>query len=246
MTIDAQRCTREHGKNAPVMLAVPGTELCRACHADFPRALTGIADLWRDLATGARRATDAQDAGFVQTSGHSDVGDMWRPQVTQVVTDATELASYLVRLARDIRLDTQQLTVAAAEANPVLAFRIIARYVAHDLTYRLYGGLPKEIVTESLMILARSRASLDAPYVRRVKLQATCNAEVRIVAPDGKTTDVACGGDLYAVLNPSSAGKSAVLCTRDPRDHRIPKEEWLLLADQLQDIVAAQVEPTRA
>jgi predicted CXXCH cytochrome family protein len=246
MNADTQRCTREHGKNAPVMLAVPGTELCRACHADFPRALTGIADIWQDLASGARRATDAQDVGFVQTSGHTDVGDMWRPQVTQIVTDATELASYLVRLTRDIRADAQQLTVAAAEQNPVLAFRIIARYVAHDLTYKLHGGLPKAIVTEALMILHRSRAALDAPYVRRVKLQATCAAEVRIVAPDGKTTDVACGGDLYAVLNPSSRGTSAVLCTRDPRDHRIPREQWLLLADQLQDIVAAQVEPARA
>jgi hypothetical protein len=230
-------CTRRHPAGTPALPVVPGTELCQPCHNNFRVSLTGIAELWDDLRRGEKRATDAQDVGFVQTSGHQDVGDMWRPQVTQVSLDITDFAAYLARLVRNLSHGLTNLT----SDNPVVTLHHIERYHARTITQGLHDGLAAAVVSEAWVLYGRAQRALDAPFLRRIALPSTCAAEVTITTPTGETADVLCGGQLYAVLATTDSGRhSEILCTHDPRSHRIRRDQWLALADTL-DILDPQV-----
>lgn len=216
--------------------AMRGTTVCAHCADLLATALRDLRTAWPDLRVGVSRdrsSSTAGGAGAVQTSRVSDVGDYWRPDVTQILADVRTWLTYLA----DVLTDTPALR--GTDLLGLTAEQLLVTFALHAKpVLQQQPALAAGIVKEALRIRGRAWRALNSSYVRRVPLKdATCLSDVYIDdpdAPEGVRSET-CNGELVAVLQPVDAGgDSAILCSRFPREHRVRSDQWGALADQLE------------
>lgn len=219
-------------------VAMRGTTVCKHCAEVFHAALRDLRIIWPDLRVGVARRGKTSTAGAqtVQTSGHGDAGDLWRPHVTRSITDisewlefvATALADTPVKGLRGIDLAALRSDVALA-ALAVNATPILIQHPA----------LAEALVGEACRLRDRAHQALSTRFVRRIPLthqaaKCICDREMPDPdSPDGYRTE-RCNGDLVAILQLEDSGRqSAIVCSRYPIEHRIPTTSWAALADAI-------------
>lgn len=214
--------------------AIRGSLLCGRCRRLFQVAVRALADFWPELRTGvSRQGGRGSDAGKVQTSGHGDVGDMWRPRVTAVMDDVTDWASFCGRVLADDRRNN----VPNWPTDTQLALRIIGQPAGRYLVD--HPVLGASLVDDALRYRLQAFQALQSNYVRRIPLAGYCLGEVRTETTTGEQVDVLCGAPLVAVLyDPDTGRDSTILCSVHPAHHRVAKQQWAQLADDLEALRA--------
>lgn len=209
--------------NAPTpRLAVPATDLCNWHHAQFPRVLADLVNLYPDLVGAVYVRTSVKDANERVSGGGgvTDVGASWNPHAATVLAELTDWTSYLVRMLNREHPSRVPLREDADVRNNLQA---IARWYAG--WWSRYPFVGPYILADALQHRKLGMGAMNAMPVRRVTLS---NGRCEFFVEDDPIYGpIICGAPLYGIVRAEDhPSPSEVVCSTNPRHTQLARERW--------------------
>ncbi|WP_213816254.1 hypothetical protein [Glaciihabitans sp. dw_435] len=231
---------RKEGEAFLARTAVPGSDLCTWHHKQFPKVLKDLSSLWPNLETGLYRKGTGQANTAVQTSGVSDIAQMWNPHISEVMHEVEEWLAFIVRTVKtehelpstfvhvdEIGRSTTTYTRRTKfTENPRMIFASLAVHEANWLSH--HPTLGASLLDDALEHRRNIIRALDTDPVRRVGISnSVCAHEV----DDTVFGALICMAPMVGILNEAdSIRPSVVVCSAHPKTHGIfTRDQWMEL-----------------
>jgi hypothetical protein len=215
---------------------VEGTELCVVHHERFRMTLVRLVNLYPLLEQALTRKSQSDGAGKVQTSGITDLSQLWNPQASEALYELKAWIGFLLRTiltehpapetwihedenGRSFTYFQRGLT---GDERPRLALAAIARHEARWLSS--YPTLGAGLLQDALGHCSAAFRAIDAPMVRRVGITGYhCTHELE----DSDVGPISCMGDIVAILHSEEHRPTIITCSSNPAHLRITKDQWM-------------------